>query len=449
MPNSDPFRGVPLVLWGILLLLGPSTGAVQAQAPTVPSAGEESAWSGQLPIEVRRDHPDRAGLLPVDVTFALPVDSMADATRPRRELRLVYVREEERREVPFQLSRLSVRREDTGEASVPTLTGQITFFEVTPHDPDGRYLLLYGNDEADPPEYETDLAVRGEAPGWTLENSALVARLEEGSGQLDSVTLKSHPDRPYANESGPLHWNPGISIPERGWVHAYDWNPPAQVHIERGPLFVEVRRRGPFPGIPEAHLEVTYRVFKERAYVWSGTRIRVDDEIGVTALRNDELVFDPSLFTHLAWAEDGTVRQGQFDNYEPVNDHGDLLRLPHDVPLVAFYNPETQMGAATVRMEAMNVGPAAASPTQFDRATYLVDDENLTYWFRSQVYLHADWPRRQLITVPAGAEFIERNLYCFYDTDTWGAVRRVERLSNAARHEPDVRVGLYKVPSPR
>lgn len=97
----------------------------------------------------------------------------------------------------------------------------------------------------------------------------------------------------------------------------------------------------------------------------------------------------------------------------------------------------------------MNVGPAAASPTQFDRATYLVDDENLTYWFRSQVYLHADWPRRQLITVPAGAEFIERNLYCFYDTDTWGAVRRVERLSDAARHEPDVRVGLYKVPSPR
>ena len=119
MPNSDPFRGMPLVLWGVLLLLGPSTGPVQAQAPTVPPAAEESAWSGQLLIEVRRDHPDRAGLLPVDVTFALPVDSMADATRPRREIRLVYVREGERREVPFQLSRLSVRPVRVGTLASP------------------------------------------------------------------------------------------------------------------------------------------------------------------------------------------------------------------------------------------------------------------------------------------------------------------------------------------
>ncbi len=428
----------------------------------VSATSDWSQWSGQFPIEVHRDRPDRAGLLPIEVTFALPVDSMADATRPRRELRLVYSVDDRTKRVPFQLSHLSIRRRDTGTESVPTLTGRVTFFEVSPYESEGRYLLLYGNDEASPPQFETDLTVRGNGPGWTIENSKMIARLdgngqgetddseaEAGSGHLASITLKSHPDQPLTNDGGTLHWNPGIAIPERGWIHAFDWDPPEQIEIERGPLFVEVRRSGAFPKISEARLEVTYRFYKNRSYVWSGTRVHIEEDLGVMALRNDELVFDPSLFTDLAWKTDGELHRASFDEYEPVNDHGDILRIEDDAQMVAFYNPRTQIGAATVRLSSMNVGPMASSPTQFDQATYIVDSENLTYWFRSLVYLHAKWPRKRLITVPAESEYVERNLYCFHDTSQWGLVRRVERIASTARQEPDVRVEPYEVPLPR
>lgn len=455
----------PLLLWGIgMVVAGVFVAPTYAQSQQsrdqseISAASDWSQWSGRLPIEVRRTRPDRAGLLPIEATFALPVDSMADATRPRRELRLVYSVDDRMEQVPFQLSRLSVRRADTGTESVPTLTGRVTFFEVSPYESNGQYLLLYGNGEVSPPQFETDLRVRGRAPGWTIENSKMVARLqggeeadgsEAGSGHLASVRLKSLPDPLLTNEGGTVHWNPGIAIPERGWAHAYDWDPPEQVEIERGPLFVEVRRSGSFPGVPEARLNVTYRFYKNRSYVWSGTRIDVEEDLGVMALRNDELVFDPSLFTDLAWKADGALHRASFDEYEPVNDHGDILRVEGDAPLVAFYNPQTQIGAASVRLASMNMGPTASSPTKFDEATYIVDSESLTYWFRSQVYLHAKWPRKRLITVPAGSEYVERNLYCFYDTSQWGVLRRVERLSDAARHEPDVRVGPYEMPPSR
>lgn len=459
-----------LLLWSIgLFVLGmfvplthaqPDQQLDQSDAASVES--DWSRWSGRLPIEVHRTRPDRAGLLPIEVTFALPVDSMADAARPRRELRLVYSVDDQTRRIPFQLSGLSVRRKDTESESVPTLTGQVTFLEVTPYESEGRYLLLYGNDEASPPQFKTDLTVRGSGPGWTIENSTMIARLqgyrqggagdsEAGaeSGHLSSITLKSHPDQPLTNDGGTLHWNPGIAIPERGWIHTFDWDPPEQIEIERGPLFVEVRRSGAFPKIREARLEVTYRFYKNRSYVWSGTRVHIDEDLGVMALRNDELVFDPSLFTDLAWKTDGELHRASFDEYEPVNQHGDILRIEDDAQMVAFYNPRTQIGAATVRLSSMNVGPMASSPTQFDQATYIVDSENLTYWSRSLVYLHAKWPRKRLITVPAESEYVERNLYCFHDTSQWGLVRRVERIASTARQEPDVRVEPYEVPLPR
>jgi hypothetical protein len=94
----------------------------------------------------------------------------------------------------------------------------VTFFEVTPYESEGRYLLLYGNDEASPPQFKTDLTVRGSGPGWTIENNKMIARLQgDGQGRTDdseagaesghlaSITLKSHPDQPLTNDGETLH----------------------------------------------------------------------------------------------------------------------------------------------------------------------------------------------------------------------------------------------------
>ena len=83
-----------------------------------------------------------------------------------------------------------------------------------------------------------------------------------------------------------MHWEPGIFVPTRGWIHVFDWDPPPVCEIEEGPLFIEIRRSGPFPKVPEVNVSITYRIFTNRTYVESSTGIEVVEPVGVVSLRN-------------------------------------------------------------------------------------------------------------------------------------------------------------------
>jgi len=423
-------------------------------------AKDFSAWKHRMPIKLADTDPQTAGLLPVDVTFSLKAEKVTD---PVKEIRLIYEAGGKILEVPFQLSRLSRWTKDTDntDRSVPSQNGTITFFDVSGGKPNGIYYILYGNPNAEAPRYSTDLKVAGRGPAWTVENSKIKVELRGadskhsslgGSGQLAQVTIKSRPGVAITNSRHSLHWNPGIYIPKRGWIHAYAWNPPEIYEIEQGPIYVEVKRSGPFPKIPEAHLSITYRFFKERNYIWSGTRVDIKEDIGVAALRNDELVFDRPIFTHFCWQEKGQLYEKRFEDYTPVNPHGDILRLGPEIPFLAVYNPCTKVGAATVRMEMANIGPMASPQTEFDIATYIAagnTKDSFMYWFRSQSYFFIDWDRKQLITIPKGSIYAERNLYCFYDTEEQGNIDGVLQLSRAVHHQPDIQIGPYQFPPNR
>jgi hypothetical protein len=328
--------------------------------------------------------------------------------------------------------------------------------------------LLYGNPDAKAPQYETDLTYSGKGPAWTIENSKIRVALraaEAGadqtgmdyeygdSGQLSAVVVKSRPDVEITNVNRVIHWNPGICIPKRGWMHSYAWNPPELYEIEAGPIYIEVRRAGAFPKIPEARLSITYRFFKERCFVWVGTRIDIQEDLGVMSLRNDQMVFDRPIFSHIAWEdEEGQLTISALDKIEPVNDHGDILRMGAHIPWLAVYNPATKVGAATVRLAEANVGPLAGPVTQFDHATYFSKGhgmEAFMYWFRAQDYFMIDWDRKQLITVPAGTVYAERNLYTFYDTEAAGEVDGIIHLARAARNQPDIKIGAFNFPPRR
>ncbi|MBN2212410.1 MAG: hypothetical protein JW709_13510 [Sedimentisphaerales bacterium] len=416
-----------------------------------------SAWPNRMPIKLVYANDAVAGMLPVDVTFSLKADTVA--ADPRQDLRLVYESDGKMMEVPFQLSRLTTWTKDTdGDKSVVCVNGMITFFDISATKPAGMYYILSGNEKATAQQYETDLKVTGEGPAWRIENDLIYVELREAdevkadvmgyhygaSGQLAQVTVKAHPDVILTNANRALHWNPGIFVPTRGWMHAYAWNPPDKYEIEQGPLYVEVRRSGQFPNIPEARLAITYRFFTHRDFVWVGTRVDVIEDLGVVALRNDQLVFDRPTFTHVAWCDGGRVHDKALADCPPVNDHGDILRFGPEIPYLALYNPTTGVGAATVRMDIANIGPEAGVVTQFDNATYLSaghGKETFIYWFRPQNYFRVGWDRKQLITVPAGTTYAERNLYVFYDTTTEGNIGHVKDLTRAVRHQPDIQYG--------
>jgi hypothetical protein len=395
--------------------------------------------------------------VPVDVTFTFFADRCRD---PRKEIRLVLKTASGEKEVPFQLSRISTWTKDTdGTKSLPTTSGMITFFDEAPGAGDAEYFLLYGNPEAAAPVFPTDLEVSGKGPAWIIENSKMTVRLHgkkpgvgeytnHDSGQLSAVILKAKPDVPLETEENVMHWNPGVFVPARGWMHSFAWDPPEKYEIESGPVFVNVRRSGPFPLIPEVRLSVNYRIFSNRAYVESGTVLDVRDDIGVVALRDDQLIFSPGRFTHVGWDDGGKTATRPLDAYKPVNKHGDILRVPAVADFVTFFNPSTGVGAATIRDLFSAVGPDGSPPTLFDTATYITNGD-LQYWFRPLVYFHVDWDRKQLITVPKGSVYSERNYYLFYEPKGKTPVAEVEGLVRAVKGRPGLKIGEYALPPER
>jgi hypothetical protein len=435
--------------------------AIAAAAPG--GAGNWADWKQRMPVRLDGMNADVAGLLPVDVTFSLKAGEMSDPANARREIRLVHEAGGRLIEVPFQISRLRLITQDTDRTierndSKPSVSGMITFFPVK-GEASGKYFILYGNPAAKAPEYETDLKSRGNGPAWTLENSRLKVVLRAAdkkaedalgyrygnSGQLSAVTVKSRPGVELTNTNRVIHWNPCIYIPERGWIHSFAWDPPELYEIEAGPVFIEVRRAGAFPQIPEAQLAITYRLYANRNYVYSGTRIDVVKDIGVVALRNDQIVFNRPLFDRVAWmTTGGELLDKAIADLKTYNTHGDILRLEPDLPFLAFYNTETHVGAATVRLDEANLGPLGGPVTSFDHATYVSvgqGAEPFIYWFRPQNYFNMDWDRTQLIGVPAGNTYGERNLYVFYDVAANNGTAGLQALAKAVKHRPDIKVG--------
>lgn len=436
-------------------------------------------WKHRLPIVLSERNAATASQIPVDVTFSMFASDVGD---PKKEIRLVLKTAAGETEVPFQLSRLSTwNRDADGTKSLPTVSGMITFFDVAPGSDTAEYSLLYGNPAAQAPTYATDLRVSGEKPSWTVDNLKMTVRFHGrspangdpsqalrkstttmkivqpahntnfNSGQLAQVILKSRPASPIAPYTGVMHWEPGIFIPTRGWIHAFDWDPPPVCEIEKGPLFVEIRRSGTFPKVPEVKLSITYRIFTGRTYVESSTRIDILESVGVVSLRNNAMVFDNGTFTHMAWMRDGIPVVKDLKEYPPVNTHSDVLRVAEDTPFFSFLNPAERIGAATVKDLFANLGPEGTPPVLFDNSFYVSNEgsEGLQYFFRPLIYFNVGWDRKQLIMVPQGSTYAERNFFLFYEANGANPIQDVLAIASAVKGKPGVAIGPFKMPPAR
>jgi hypothetical protein len=435
-----------------------------AVAPASAAAPDWSAWKHRLPVRLAGLTAPVSRHLPVDVMFTLKAGECPD---PNSEIRLLYRSPDGReQEVPFQLSRLRVWDKAADfKLADPTLNGRLTFFDVSAGDPKGTYFILYGNPGAAAPSYPTDLAVTGKKPAWTIANSRITVELRKGdpvkpailhdvfgdSGQIAAVTLKSNPKVPMTNKDHTLHWNPGVLIPERGWSNAHAWDPPREVEIDAGPVFVEVRRRGPMPLIPEVELAITYRIFSDRDYVWYGATLRVKEDVGIVSLRTNELVFDQGFFTRLGWAGARGVSDRPLSEFAQANKHGDILRLPAGVPFLAVYNPDKKVGLASVNVDYGLADAWGGRPDVYDHAFFVVNGTapvgsgGLLFWFRSFLNFAPEWDRRERFILSAGTVISEQSLYHFFVPAPAAPLATVVELDRAVRDlgRLDIQVGPY------
>jgi hypothetical protein len=453
-------------LAGVFLLAMTTLAVATGASP----GGDWSAWKHRLPVRLVGLTPAVSRLLPVDVMFTLKA---AECPDPKKEIRLIYRSADGReREVPFQLSRLRVWQKGDPKAADPTLNGRLTFFDVSGGEPGGTYFILYGNPAASEPRFPSNLAVSGRGPAWTVENDRIKFELRGGdkdksailhdyfgeSGQIASVTLRSKPDVPITNKDRTLHWNPGILIPERGWSNAHAWDPPAEFELDAGPMFVEVTRRGPLPLIPEVELAISYRFFSGRDYVWYGASLTVLQDLGVVSLRTNELVFDQGFFSRIGWSAERRIRDRPLSDFSPANKHGDILRLPPDVPFVAVYDRAKGIGLATVNIDSAAVDRWGGNPGFYDHAFFVVNGTatigsgGLLFWFRSFLNYAPEWDRRERLIMSAGTVISEQSLYHFFVPDPTAPLATVVRLAEAVRDLPklDIQVGPYPFgPAPK
>jgi metal-sulfur cluster biosynthetic enzyme len=188
-----------------------------------------------------------------------------------------------------------------------------------------RWLVFFGNPDAELTAYPSELTATGEGYGLDIENHHFAASLSRQTGQLERLKLKREHGMEFFS-GGEGHGEP----PGIDWAHDYvgsnnfqkfritNWAECPDYEVIRGPLCVTVRRWG-FPHSPlhplftpsRIHMFVEYRFYAGAPYFIKEGSMQVIQDLEITYLRDDEWVFSGYSFTDTVWmGADGKLRTG-------------------------------------------------------------------------------------------------------------------------------------------
>ncbi|WP_353183887.1 hypothetical protein [Parapedobacter lycopersici] len=260
---------------------------------------------------------------PVEALLAFPADQVSNLFR---EIRVAAITNGELKEVTSQVYGV-VRRGEEYLCNVMFLA-----------DNNGRekrkFLVLYGNPDAELPNYQTDLSVKGEGFKLEIENQYYIAYLSEQTGQLERMLLKrEHGTELYAG--GPGHGE----TPCIDWAHDYVtednfmkariqyWGTCPDFEIVKGPICTIVRRWGfPYSALHPIYtpsrllIDIEYRFYAAQPYFYKIGDMRATKDFIATALRDDEWVFTGQPFNDSLWiSTDGKVNLGEIDEANKFN----------------------------------------------------------------------------------------------------------------------------------
>lgn len=352
---------------------------------------------------------------PVECILAFPA---ADTVSLRREVRLARIENASLREVRSQITE-EVRRGTERHA-------RLTWFADSAPRERSLWIVLYGNPDAELPEYPTDLKVSGEGVGLDIDNAHFHASLSRQMGQLERLVYKrEHGQELFAGGDG--HGEP----PGIDWAHDYvtsgnfqkmritNWPECPEYEVIRGPLSVTIRRWG-FPYSPlhpvftpsRIHIQVEYRFYAGTPwFLKSGTmKVLQDTEIGY--LRDDEWVFSGMSFTDGLWmGRDGKLHTGAV----PANQTEDLWG-------VGFFHRQTQDAFIGLFLEHTS---SHTPPLQHTGAPILHYRWHGHVW--SRAFFHG-------ATLPSGAELRQRNAYLTQPFSESTGPAQVESLRRQLLH---------------
>ncbi|MEW6741497.1 MAG: hypothetical protein AB1486_01960 [Planctomycetota bacterium] len=366
---------------------------------------------------------------PLHVTLGILADRLSE---PTREVRVVTYdpadpRADERgfREVPSQVSsvdtwrdeELLAREEIDAKSGAKilrysaTTTLDVAFLADVPSYRKRAYLVFYGNPSASAPSYATDLVVRGEGLGLTVENEFYRISHAANSGAVETVWVKQGLDILLEHKletNGAVQWNPDVYMPPHAWVHASDWEAPQQ-EVVVGPVFCMLRRWAPLPHTESVLASSTNVYYAHQPYFLVSESTRVTQPLHVQALRQAEVVFNHAVLDEFAWRDEmGAVRSFPISGSRPHPGHA--VELPIDTSWLAFCNRECKVAFAGITLEAVASNLTGGLPRLSDSYFYVANGPWI-YWSRSLVYPFGSNNASRMVHVPAEAVYLAKTAY--------------------------------------
>lgn len=366
---------------------------------------------------------------PVQVTVGLFADRLSD---PAREIRVVtYAPKSERAddrgyvEVPSQVYNVTTWRDEallatderdeaTGERILrysPTTTLDVAFLADVAGSTSEPHLVFYGNPNAPPPAYETDLHVEGEGLGATVENEFYRIGHAQTSGAIFTVAVKQGIDVVLEHKletNGAVQWDPDVYAPPHTWVHASDWEAP-QHQIVCGPVFCMFRRWAPLPHLPDVIASSTNIYYAGKPYILVTETTTFEEDRYVKAVRQAEVVFNHEVLDEFAYLDpQGVERTMEIEGSRPHPQHA--LDLPLHTPWMAFLNRERQVAFAYIPLEAAATSLSGGT-APLENANFYVENGPWVYLARPLVYPFGTNNPSRMVRVPRGAFYMSKTAY--------------------------------------
>jgi hypothetical protein len=341
------------------------------------------------------------------------------------------------RAIPYEIMEKgeSVPPEKVASTHPVTLTYKIALLlDASPREK--KWLLVLKGENTAP--QAGNISVTGEGLGKTIRTAKLVLELSPQSGQINTLESLEAGVKLY-NKAGVIHWNPDVFVPGIAWDHSFDWNPPLVFEDRAGDSYYLNVRKGPLPRIRDVDLEVKYAIEAAAPYFISETCLRFDNDLGVIAVRNDEMVLFKDLFDTLVY-RDKNQKIVKRPLLEKEGFPFGLVHIaPEDVGWVGLINTKDNYGFFSLRLNASNGN--FELPGEFFHRTgtyfYAPSDGNYVYWVRPLVYTWADFATNNLLAfVPKGSFFYEKNAYGIWRLDkNWpqNLDKLLTRLQNPLR----------------
>jgi len=226
-------------------------------------------------------------------------------------------------------------------------------------------------------------------------------------GQVSGIILKNFDDRLLKRGHIAMHWAPNFSkSEEEGYFNMEDLPHSSEHHIEKGLYQIEKSRSGRTDEVPEIFVEGKYNFLADLPYFIFESTMKVEADVSLNLLRNDEMTMD-SLFTHVVYQKnDGTVSRLKL--YDAELDSLENNHITDDAAFVAFYNTDHRYGMASIRLEYDNTNSEGNKSALFNPYTKISKSSgNGRYWNRILI--------DSVTSVPKGSKYREKNAYLLFE----------------------------------